>query len=121
MKISEIAAIQAIPPRFLENILVELKQAGFVTSSRGNSGGYMLARPASKLTVGEVIAFVQGSVRQDFVSSEGETVKNGDYAFYLLWKRFNDAMSAIYNGTTFADLVEVQSKAAKDYVPNYVI
>ena len=121
MKISEIAAAQAVPPRFLENILVELKQAGFVTSKRGNEGGYMLAVPASELTVGEVIALIQGQQRFNFGRSVSEVLRNGDYAFSVLWSRLNNAISEIYGSTTFADLVEEESKATKDYVPNYVI
>ncbi|MGB8226084.1 MAG: Rrf2 family transcriptional regulator [Sedimentisphaerales bacterium] len=120
-KISEIAAVQAISPRFLENILVELKQAGFVTSKRGNEGGYMLTKPASELTVGEVIALIQGQQRFNFGRSVSEVLRNGDYAFSMLWNRLNNAISDIYGNTTFADLIEEESKAAKNYVPNYVI
>jgi Rrf2 family protein len=120
-KISEIAAAQAVPPRFLENILVELKQAGFVASRRGSEGGYMLARLASELTVGEVIAFIQGQHKYNFVQSASETLRNGDYAFSTLWSHLNNVISDVYDNTTFADLVEVQAKATKDYVPNYVI
>jgi Rrf2 family protein len=120
-KTSEIAAAQAISPRFLENILVELKQAGFVTSKRGNEGGYTLARPASELTVGEVIALIQGQQRFNFGRSVSEALRNGDYAFSMLWSRLNNAISEIYGNTTFADLIEEELKAAKDYVPNYVI
>ena len=120
-KISEIAAAQAISPRFLENILVELKQAGFVTSKRGNEGGYMLAKPASELTVSEVIALIQGQQRFNFGRSVSDVLRNGDYAFSMLWSRLNNAISEIYGNATFADLVEEESKAVKDYVPNYVI
>jgi len=120
-KTSEIAAAQAISPRFLENILVELKQAGFVTSKRGNEGGYMLTVPASKLTVGEIIALIQGQQRFNFGRSVSEVLRNGDYAFSMLWSRLNNAISEIYGNTTFADLIEEESKATKDYVPNYVI
>ena len=120
-KISEIAAAQAVPPRFLENILVELKQAGFVASRRGSEGGYMLARLASELTIGEVIAFIQGQHEYNFARSASETLRNGDYAFSTLWSHLNNVISGVYDNTTFADLVEVQAKATKDYVPNYVI
>ncbi|MBN1787802.1 MAG: Rrf2 family transcriptional regulator [Sedimentisphaerales bacterium] len=119
-KISELAAAQNVPPRFLENILVELKQAGFVVSKRGNEGGYMLASPAEKLTVGQVIAFVQGNSGSNFAASDRD-LKNGDYAFSQLWQRLNDAISNVYDKTTFAGLIEDESKATKDYVPNYVI
>ena len=121
MKISEIAAAQNIPQRFLENILLELKQAEFVTSKLGNAGGYMLKRPASKLTVGEVILFVQGSLMNKFVLSENTTFRNGDYAFSSLWQRLNDSIGDVYSNTTFANLVEEELNATREYVPDYII
>jgi Rrf2 family transcriptional regulator, cysteine metabolism repressor len=121
IKISEIAAVQNIPPRFLENILLELKQAGFVTSRLGNAGGYQLKRSASELTVGEIILFVQGSLMNKFAMSENTTFRNGDYAFSNLWQRLNDSISDIYNNATFANLVNEEANATKEYVPDYVI
>lgn len=122
VKISEIASSQAISPRFLENILVELKQAGFVMSKRGNDGGYILNQPAEKLTVGQVIAFMQGAVKYNAVPAyDIDSARNGDYAFSRLWQRLNDSISSIYSNTTFADLVKEETMAMKDYVPNYII
>ena len=60
VKIGEIAEAQAIPTRFLENILNHLKGGGFVDSVRGRSGGYLLARSAKDLTVGEIVRFIEG-------------------------------------------------------------
>src|SRR5579871_4568957 len=60
VKIADIARRQKIPQKFLELILAGLKQAGFVESRRGAEGGYLLARPAESLTVGEVLRFVEG-------------------------------------------------------------
>ena len=54
VRIADIARRQKIPQKFLEIILVGLKQAGFVESRRGAEGGYLLARAAESLTVGEV-------------------------------------------------------------------
>jgi Rrf2 family protein len=122
VKISEIAAEQNISPRFLENILVELKQAGFVSSKRGNEGGYFLEMPANKLTVGQVIAFMQGMAgKNEPMRMEMVPKRKGDYAFSNLWQRLNEAISGIYNNTTFADLVKEDSMAVENYVPNYVI
>ena len=60
VKIADIARRQKIPQKFLELILAGLKQAGFVESRRGAEGGYLLARAAESLTVGEVLRFVEG-------------------------------------------------------------
>jgi Rrf2 family protein len=58
--IADIAEAEDIPRKFLEAILVDLKNAGFVTSKKGKGGGYMLARPASEIIVGHVIRTIDG-------------------------------------------------------------
>ena len=55
-----IAQAQAIPLKFLENILGDLRHAGIVRSQRGAEGGYWLARPADQITVADVIRAVEG-------------------------------------------------------------
>src|SRR6266581_838813 len=60
VKIADIAKRQKIPQKFLELILASLKQGGFVESRRGAEGGYLLARPADSVTVGEVLRYVEG-------------------------------------------------------------
>ena len=62
MKIAEIAEKELIPIRFLEVILGQLKGGGFVQSRRGAEGGYQLARPADRITVGEVMRYVDGPI-----------------------------------------------------------
>lgn len=60
VKSERVAQAQAIPPRFLEHILLDLKHAGLIASQRGAEGGYWLARPAEEITVAEVIRAVEG-------------------------------------------------------------
>jgi Rrf2 family protein len=62
LMISEISKAQAIPKKFLEQILLELKRAGIVSSRRGRLGGYVLLRPAEKLTFGEVLRLIDGPI-----------------------------------------------------------
>jgi Rrf2 family protein len=125
-KISDIADAQAIPPRFLEVILSQLKQAGFVTSRRGTEGGYVLVRPPEQLTVGEVLRFVQGPVGPvdcvaDQVSGENKCPLYGDCVFLPLWKRVEEAISGVYDSTTFQDLVDQYNRNESEYVPCYAI
>ena len=61
VKIADIARRQQIPQKFLELILAGLKQGGFVESRRGAEGGYLLAKPADSITVGQVIRFMEGT------------------------------------------------------------
>jgi len=62
LMISEISRRKAIPKKFLEQILLELKRSGMVESRRGRLGGYVLARPAEKITFGEVLRLIDGPV-----------------------------------------------------------
>lgn len=57
-----IAADGRIPEKFLESILVDLRNAGFVSSRRGLLGGHMLARPAGDIMVGEIIRVIDGPI-----------------------------------------------------------
>ena len=60
--IREIARIQAIPPKFLELILTELRKGGFVESRRGVHGGYSLPASPRMVSAGEIIRFIDGPI-----------------------------------------------------------
>ncbi len=124
VKVQDIAAAQAIPVRFLEVILAELKHGGFVRSKRGNEGGYVLAQPPQAITVGEVISFLQDgreSAEEAEQGGQGGRELVGNYAFSRMWKRISHEIASIYNGVTFADLVEHELRGQRTYVPNYAI
>lgn len=124
VKIQEIAGAQNIPPRFLEIILNQLRQGGFVESRRGNEGGYMLARDSRNLTVGEVIRYIQGPISFGIVDHrtkiKGEYFY-GDYAFKRLWQNTALAISEICDKTTFEELVEYEKSQRMAKVPNFSI
>ncbi len=124
VKISEVAEAQAIPPRFLEAILGQLRQAEFVISKRGSEGGYMLARSPEDITVGQVLRFVEGPIGPvDCVNENADRScpLYGSCAFLSLWTRVQDAMSAVYDNTSLQDLVEEQENAIGNHVTNYAI
>jgi Rrf2 family protein len=62
LMISEIATQQAIPKKFLEQILLELKRNGIVESRRGKQGGYLLLKPAQDITFGEILRLIDGPI-----------------------------------------------------------
>ena len=112
---------QDIPLRFLEVILVGLKHNGFILSKRGNNGGYILAREARDIVVGEVISFIDGRNNRNKKHFIPEQQHVGDMAFSRLWTRVNAAISQIYKETTFQDLLEEEIAARNPEVSNYVI
>ena len=124
VKISEIARTQAIPTRFLEVILNQLKQGGFVDSRRGSAGGYILSRPASELSVGEIIRFIEGPlapVQCVAGSSADQCPLYNACAFLPMWERAREALTEVYDSTSFQDLVELERLQQKQGVPDYCI
>jgi len=59
---ADIAAQNRIPRKFLDAILLELRNAGILTSKKGKGGGYHLARPPEKITAGQIIRILDGSL-----------------------------------------------------------
>ena len=75
VKGERISQAQGIPLKFLENILIDLRHAGHRRSQRGAEGGYRLARPATEVTLGEVIRAVEGPL----ASVRGEPPESVSY------------------------------------------
>jgi Rrf2 family protein len=108
-KISAIAEAQAIPYRFLEVILHQLKGSGLVASKRGYYGGYTLAKLATDITVGDVLRYVQKEmVTAQCVAciSQQNCPFAGQCAFSSVWRKVKAAAFQIYDGTTMQDLLD---------------
>ncbi len=109
IKIAKIAKAQAIPPRFLEVILSQLKQLNIVDSRRGNDGGYFLIRSPKDITVGNVMRFTQGSfdpVGCVAGGSQDRCPLYGDCVFLPMWEEVGNAISNVYDNTSFQDLID---------------
>ncbi len=103
-KIADIAARQAIPQKFLELILSQLKQGGFLNSRRGAEGGYFLARAAESISVGDILRHIEGPVSPTRRRQRGRFAP--DSPFPDLWDEVEQALSQVIDHTTFADLVQ---------------
>jgi Rrf2 family protein len=124
MKANEIAEQQHIPIKFLEVILSQLKGGGYVTSRRGVEGGYLLARPADKLRVGEIIRFIDGPIAPVdcvSVSQPKECEYPGQCPFFGFWGRVRQAISDVVDCTTFADLIKETAGLNVHYIPDWTI
>lgn len=119
-----IAEAESIPPNFLELILKELRQVGWVDSSRGPNGGYVLAVAPDGLSVGEVIRFIDGALApvKCMAGPGGHQCSAQDRcAFAGLWDRAERALSELYNNTTFQDIIEEHEATAISYAMDYHI
>ena len=110
VKISDIANAQAIPVRFLEVILNELRHGGFVESRRGIDGGYKLLREPVTISVGDILRFLEPFDPVDcIVSRDGPKCKlYGKCVFLALWKKVHETLSKVYDETNFQNLVNEQ-------------
>jgi Rrf2 family protein len=107
VKGERLATAQDIPPKFLENILTELRRAEIVASQRGVDGGYRLAKPAAEISVADVVRALEGpiasvrGVRPDEIEYTGPA-----RSLQPLWVELRASMREVLEGTTLADLVE---------------
>lgn len=109
LHIKAISAAQDIPERFLEQILLQLKRAGYLRSLKGPRGGYALAKPPELISVAEVVRVMDGPLAPiDCVSVTAHQVcpHEDDCGLKSLWKETRDAVAAIMERTTFADLAK---------------
>jgi Rrf2 family protein len=118
--VRSLANSQDIPSRFLEIILNELKQGGFVLSVRGKSGGYLLARDSDEITIGQVIRFLERNNELDNNSLNATPVRGG-FALSSVLKRINQAVSGISDAVTLQDMVKDEMKYQSAFTENYVI
>ena len=107
VKRDRIVAAQGIPPKFLENILAELRHAGLVESQRGSEGGYWLSRDPAEITIADIMRAVEGplaSVR----SHRPETLEYEGMAepLQLVWVALRQSIRVVLETVTVAALVE---------------
>jgi len=108
IKIRDIAAESNLPEKFLELILLELKNARIVDSVRGARGGYQLRRDPSEIPLSDIIRLVDGPLAPmgDAEQLRGLIVKDEDHrALYEVFLAVRDAAAKILEHTTVADLV----------------
>lgn len=116
--ITSLSQEEAIPKKFLEQILLSLKSAGYVASKKGKGGGYVLAQPPEKITIGSVIRAVEGPLAPLPCASEtrfrkcDECVDIQTCGTRIVMRQVRDAVAAILDQTTLA-MVCAQVDAAK--------
>ena len=123
ISISQIAKAQAIPARFLEAILAQLKRGGFVASRRGNEGGYLLARAPAEVSGGDVLRILQGPPLSTLCANhpQAECPHGADCIFAKLWNRACAAVESVYDTTNFQQLTAGYRANLRAKAPTYSI
>ena len=123
--IAEIAERERIPKKFLDMILLELRNAGLLFSRKGKGGGYALAMPAERIRIGTVIRLLDGPLAPVLCVSRSAYRPCDDCQsetacrIRLLMGRVRDAMAEILDTTTLADIC--LSVEVREFVLQYDI
>ena len=108
--IADLAERERIPRKFLEAILVELRNAGILQSKKGKGGGYALARPAAEVTIGQVMRAIDGPLaptpcaRESAYSPCAECPNVETCGTRMVMKEVRDAIANVLDGTTLANV-----------------
>src|SRR4051812_6328310 len=112
VRVSELAANDQLPMKFLEQILQVLKEAGIVESARGKFGGYRLAQPMKAITIGQVVRLIDGPLAPIRCVSQSAYEKctcpdEEHCGLRMLMLDVRNAIAGILDRYTLADVVEV--------------
>jgi Rrf2 family cysteine metabolism transcriptional repressor len=114
--IKVIAAAEDIPEQYLEQIFVDLRRAGLVTSVRGARGGYKLGHSPDTINVGQVVKVLEGEIApvECLHSTEESTeqccTKTHNCTTKVVWEKLRDTMVAVLDDITLHDIVTGSNK-----------
>lgn len=123
VRVSELAASEQLPVKFLEQILQDLKESGFVKSERGKFGGYRLAKPLREVRIGDVVRTIDGPLAPIGCVSQTAYEKcscpdEAHCGLRMLMLDVRNAIAGILDRYTLADVVEVTlRKLRRDGLP----
>ena len=120
VSISSIAQRQKISESYLEQLVAKLKKAGLVVSIRGAAGGYRLARPASGISVGDVLRALEGDVRAVICTAQTEEGCEGEELCVTksVWQRINESIEKTVDEMMLDQLV-AESRKAQEKAKNH--
>jgi len=105
LKIKEIASIASIPQNFLEQILLELKKQGLLTSIKGAYGGYKLNKRLEEITLKDVVIILEADIFSDIYRGENSAIK-------LFWDDIRNNVTKVFD-VPLSELKEYELKASK--------
>ena len=105
--LAKIAKEQKISLAYLERLFAKLKKADLVKSAKGMKGGYSLVKPASKISVKEILTALEGSLSPYLCASFGNLCKlNCDCSVKIVWHKLEEAMNKTLESIKLKDLIK---------------
>ena len=121
IQLGEIANRQKISLKYLEQIIRPLKKAGFVKSFRGAKGGHVLSKPPQEVSVGEVVALLEGGKTLVGCDQKPEVCQRVDSCVTrYIWMEAATAMYDKLAAITFADLLSMNANGCQEKFIDYL-
>ncbi|MFM2293702.1 MAG: hypothetical protein RLZZ350_115 [Verrucomicrobiota bacterium] len=111
VRAEQIATEQHIPPKYLVQLLIELKAHQIVRSERGKDGGYQLAKPPAEITLGEILRAMHG----DFLDTPALHDATCPPELRATWEQLKTAAHAAADAVNFQQLLDASADKAKMY------
>ena len=106
VRLGDIAERQCIAVKYLEQIIIPLKKANYVLSVRGPKGGHMLAKPPEEITVGEIVALLEGGLKLTGCVLKPAVCDRSNYCVTrFIWKEATEAIRERLDAITLRELV----------------
>ena len=113
VQIGEIAKRQDISVKYLEQLIIPLKKANYITSIRGPRGGHMLAIPPEKITVGEIVNILEGGIDLTDCIGNPEICPRAEHCVTRdIWAETTDAIYDKLNSITLAKMIDMATSKA---------
>jgi Rrf2 family cysteine metabolism transcriptional repressor len=117
--LADVAADEDLPRAYLEQLVMSLRDAGLVVSTRGAHGGYHLARPPNEIRMSEVLRALEGPIAPMFCATDDPEHglicdRSSRCTVNILWVRVRDAITGTLESMTLADLVPQRIAAVDD-------
>ena len=117
ISLKDTAQQQEVSKKYLEQIIPLLNRSGFLRTSRGYQGGYMLVEPPSKYTVGEILRLTEGSLAPvsclDF--EVNDCLRQAECLTLPIWKGLYKAVTDYLDGITLQDIIDESDSNGGDY------
>lgn len=121
IQLGEIANRQDISLKYLEQIIRPLQKADYIKSFRGAKGGHMLSKPPEDITVGEIVAVLEGGDTLIHCDKDPEDCERVDSCLTrFLWMEAAAAIFQRLSAITFADLITLEKDVCKNKVIDYL-
>ena len=121
IQLGEISKRQNVSLKYLEQIIRPLKEAKLIKSFRGSKGGHMLNKSPQEITVGEVVALLEGGASLTQCAQDPDVCDRVDSCVTrYLWVEASNAIFERLSTITFADLISLENKECKDQFLDFI-